>query len=331
MHVSSTVVALFAFVVVAYAKPGGSPLCSVEGAADKLTAGMGANAGKIPCTITADKTSYELGGTVTLTWACTDIDNFQGFLAYASPASDTNKRVGAFTLVDGLKSNKGVCGDAAEQENSVVTHSAPGKFSPNGSISFTAPSTDVGSLNFNFLVVKKVDTGFRWGVYANAVTITSPGGGSSGAEATQTVDAFSCSCPTPMPVSVIRKCTPKAGASTRVVVTKFKTKTETSTETKTKTKTATETVKVTETCGTVAGGEETPSSSMMHESGTVAGGEETPTSKMEHEMTTTNKGDDYGYGSTPTQEGYGSYSGYSAENVDESADDYEDGDDEEDN
>ncbi|KAI8800788.1 hypothetical protein BJ742DRAFT_839931 [Cladochytrium replicatum] len=320
MHISSTVAALFAFVAAAYAKPGGSPLCSVEGAADKLTAGMGANAGKIPCTITADKTSYELGGTITLTWACTDIDNFQGFLAYASPAADANKRVGAFTLVDGLKSNKGVCGDAAEQENSVVTHSTPGKFSPNGSISFTAPSTDVGSLNFNFLVVKKVETGFRWGVFANAVTITSPGGGgSSGAEATQTVDAFSCSCPTPMPVSVIRKCTPKALPSTKVVVTKFKTKTETSTFTKTKTKTATETVKVTQTCGTVAGGEETPASTMM-----------------EHEMSTTKNGNDYGYGSTPTdvkggeEGGYGSYSGYSAQEADVDAEDVDELDDEED-
>ncbi|KAI8805734.1 hypothetical protein BJ742DRAFT_819009 [Cladochytrium replicatum] len=302
----ATLAALLTFLAAVSAKPNGSPSCSVDGAADRIAKGMGANVGKIPCTFSADKTSYTTGATITISWACTDIDNFQGMLAYAAPSSDPLRRVGEFTLLDGLKSNKAICGDAAEKENSVVTHIAPGKFAPSGSITYTASSQDLGNLKFNFIILKKVDTGFRWGIFPDAVTVTAPGAAAEGANygTVAAGDEYNCNCPAASTISLIRKCTPKSTATTKVYVTKTKTTTCTTTTTTTSTSTTTKTETVSASCGAVAGGEETPSSSMGGYGG--YGG---------------------GYDSTPTSDSYGSYNAYEAD-LNEDEDDIEDEDEE---
>ncbi|KAJ3070588.1 hypothetical protein HDU98_006371 [Podochytrium sp. JEL0797] len=157
------------------------PICNVLTAADELNTSplLAQGLSEIPpgtFTMTSNTETYTAGQPITLTMTG---PSFQGFLMYANPSTDTNQRVGTFTIPTGMQNNHGPCstdGLTSESPNSSIISSNTGTAYPGTqTIVWTAPMQSVGQVHMNVMILMQVGTGWGYSIIPCIIVIRCAG------------------------------------------------------------------------------------------------------------------------------------------------------------
>lgn len=149
---------------------------------------------------TVDKPVYDPGDQLQIT--VNGSASFNGFLLYTAGSTDETRRVGKYEIPADMQNNAQVCTNSEFPESS-ITHTADKTFPGFMNIKYQAPTTSVGDLIFNAIIVQKLENGYNWGVYPRALVLKQCQGNASNAQPELTptptetpIKQDHCSCPT---------------------------------------------------------------------------------------------------------------------------------------
>lgn len=158
--------------------PWGSPLCSVEGASSKISAGMGPNKMDLSnyFAFTASSSNLFPGNEILITISTSlrdDAAHFNGILLYAT-GDDQNARIGKFDTPFGTKAATSCSRYKLDDPNSVITHSLSAQVFRNldTTYKFTVPESGFsGKITFSAIIMQAKITEKKWAVWNQALVI----------------------------------------------------------------------------------------------------------------------------------------------------------------
>ncbi|KAJ3346736.1 hypothetical protein HDU83_002681 [Entophlyctis luteolus] len=153
-----------------HALPSNSPVCNVNTAQAALgTSGMTPLTQLPPTTytFTASSQTYTPGMAITLTMTG---PSYRGILAYTSTAASATVQVGTWAIPTNMQNNANVCTNS-DNPNSSITHTQITGNYTTTTFTYTAPTTNVGDLHVNFILVQVGAAGYAYQITPCAVII----------------------------------------------------------------------------------------------------------------------------------------------------------------